>query len=215
MHLRQQQIQRNSEILRKYIPHFAVDIIALWIIELDIKLKITKERSTKLGDYMPPHKGKNHTITINYNLNEYSFFVTLIHEIAHLKTYNYYKNSVTPHGQEWKSHFKMLMNPFLNTENLPIDILYALRKYMNNPAASSCSDVTLMRTLKLYDKQEENNTTIFLERLPIKTHFLYNASRVFEKGEQLRKRYRCKEISTGSVYLFSPLAEVEVFEKVI
>ena len=46
MNPQQQQIQRNSEILRKYIPHFAVDIIAIWIIELDIKLRITKERST-------------------------------------------------------------------------------------------------------------------------------------------------------------------------
>ena len=209
----QQQIQRNSEILQKYIPHFAVNTIAIWIIELDIKLKITKERSTKLGDYMPPHNGLNHTITINHNLNAYSFFVTLIHEIAHLKTYNQYKNSVSPHGAEWKFSFKLLMHPFLTPDHLPLDILYALRKYMNNPAASSCSDLTLMRTLKLYDEQADSSSCILLEHLPQRTHFLYNGSRVFEKGEKLRKRFRCKELSTGHVYLFSPLAEVEVFEK--
>lgn len=213
MNPQQQQIQRNSEILRKYIPHFAVDIIAIWIIELDIKLRITKERSTKLGDYMPPHNGLNHTITVNHNLNEYSFFVTLIHEIAHLKTFNQYRNSVSPHGAEWKFSFKLLMNPFLTTENLPLDILYALRKYMNNPAASSCSDLTLMRILKLYDLQNETNPCILLEHLPQCTHFLYDGSRIFEKGEKLRKRYRCKEISSGNIYLFSPLAEVEIFEK--
>jgi hypothetical protein len=213
MNPQHQQIQRNSEILRKYIPHFAVDIIAIWIIELDIKLRITKERSTKLGDYMPPHNGLNHTITINHNLNEYSFFVTLIHEIAHLKTFNQYRNSVSPHGAEWKFSFKLLMNPFLTTENLPLDVLYALRKYMSNPAASSCSDLTLMRTLKLYDQKSETNPCILLEHLPQGTHFLYDGSRIFEKGDKLRKRFRCREISSGNIYLFSPLAEVEIFEK--
>lgn len=73
MHLREQQIQRNSEILKKYIPEFAVAQIAIWIIESDFKLKITKERSTKLGDYTSPRDGLNHTITINHNLNQYSF----------------------------------------------------------------------------------------------------------------------------------------------
>jgi hypothetical protein len=117
-----------------------------------------------------------------------------------------------PHGEEWKQSFKVLMAPFLSTDNLPLDVLYALRKYLQNPAASSCSDMTLMRTLKLYDTNETNGNLILLEHLPYKTHFLYNGSRIFEKGEKLRKRYRCKEISSGAVYLFSPLAEVEVFE---
>ncbi len=212
MHLREQQIQRNSEILRKYIPEFAVHQISIWIIEFDFKLKITKERSTKLGDYTSPRDGLNHTITINHNLNQYSFFITLVHEIAHLQTFNKYRNRVAPHGEEWKQSFRDLMNPFLSTDNLPLDILYALRKYLLNPAAASCSDATLIRTLKLYDTHTTNAHLILLEHIPYRTHFLYNGSRIFEKGEKLRKRYRCKEITTGTVYLFSPLAEVEIFE---
>lgn len=206
----EQQIQRNSDILKKYIPEFVVPTIAKWIIEFDFKLKITKERSTKLGDYTSPRNGLNHTITINHNLNTYSFFVTLVHEIAHLKTYNTYKNTVMPHGQEWKQSFRELMIPFLNPDYLPLDVLYALRKYLQNPAAASCSDDTLMRTLKLYDAINQNQHLILLEHLPYLSHFMYNESRVFEKGEKLRKRYRCRELKTGSVYLFSPLAEVEL-----
>jgi len=212
MTLREQQIKRNSDILKKYIPEFAVPQIAIWIIEFDFKLKITRERSTKLGDYTPPRDGLNHTITINYNLNPFSFFITLVHEIAHLLTYNQYRNRVAPHGEEWKQSFRMLMTPFLTTDNFPLDVFYALRKYLQNPAAASCSDLTLMRVLKLYDVQETKNHLILLERLPYQTHFLYNGNRIFEKGEKLRKRYRCKEISTGNVYLFSPLAEVEMIE---
>ena len=213
MHQREQQILRNSEILKKYIPEFAVPQIAIWIIEFDFKLKITKERSTKLGDYTSPRDGLNHTITINHNLNQYSFFITLVHEIAHLHTFNQYKNRVNPHGEEWKQSFRILMTPFLSTDHLPLDVLYALRKYLQNPAAASCSDDTLMRTLKLYDTHATNGHLILLEHLPYRTHFLYNGSRIFEKGEKLRKRYRCKEISSGAVYLFSALAEVEAFEK--
>ena len=97
-----EQLERNQEILKKYIPEKATLLIAHWIIDLDFKLKIKKERSTKLGDYRAPFNGSNHQITINYNLNKYSFLVTLVHEIAHLTTYNKYKHSVLPHGQEWK-----------------------------------------------------------------------------------------------------------------
>jgi SprT protein len=36
---------------------------------------------------------------------------------------------------------------------------------------------------------------------------------VFRKEEKLRKRYKCIEVSTRRVYLFSPVAEVEVIEE--
>jgi len=212
MNSRELQLQRNGEILKKYIPENTVEQVAIWIIEYDFKLKIKKERSTRLGDYSSPRNGSNHVITINYNLNKFSFLITLGHEIAHLTTFNTHKNSVLPHGNEWKKGFAELMQCFLNTEVFPIDILYALRKYMQNPGASSCSDKTLLKTLRLYDEQESDK--VFLEYLPHKSVFLYNGQRLFEKGERIRTRYRCIEINTGNVYLFNSLTEVEVFEKV-
>jgi SprT protein len=207
--LRAIQYQKNSEILKKYLPEQSVELIAEWIVKFDFKLKIKKERSTRLGDYTSPRPGLNHTITINHNLNKYAFLITLVHEIAHLVTYNTYKNAVNPHGKEWKENFKSLIQPFLNTETFPLEVFAALRKYMQNPAASSCSDVHLLRTLKLHD---ESTDTVFLEYLPINAVFLYNGSRVFQKGEKIRKRFKCKEINSGMVYLFNPLVEVEVFE---
>jgi hypothetical protein len=209
--LRAVQYQKNSEILKKYLPEQSVAIVAEWIVVYDFKLKIKKERSTRLGDYTPPHYGLNHTITINHNLNKYSFLITLVHEVAHLVTYNEHKNSVAPHGQEWKNCFKQLIQPFLNTDVFPLEVFAALRKYMNNPAASSCSDLTLLRTLKLHDHPSES---IFIEYLPTNAIFLYNGSRVFKKGERLRKRFKCVEISSGAVFLFNPLTEVELFESV-
>lgn len=211
MDLRAVQYQRNSEILKKYLPEQTVEIISEWIIKFDFKLKITKERKTRLGDYMPPHNGLNHTITINYNLNKYAFLITLVHEVAHLVTFNEFKNTVNPHGTEWKKNFQKLMQPFLNTDIFPLEVFAALRKYIQNPAASSCSDIQLLRTLKLHD---ENNNSIFIEHLKLNTLFLYNGSRIFKKGEKIRKRFKCIEINSGSVYLFNPLTEVELFDPI-
>jgi SprT protein len=209
MSTRTEQFERNCRILKKYIPENTVEQIAKWIVEYDFKLKIKKERSTRLGDYTAPRNGSNHMITINHNLNPYSFLITLVHEIAHLTTFNAHKDKVLPHGAEWKKDFAKLMEPFMSSEFFPIDILYALRKYMKNPGASSCSDVTLLKTLKLYD--DESNGTVFVEYLPKKSVFLYN-DKLFEKGDRIRTRYRCVEMKTGHVYLFNALAEVAVFE---
>lgn len=211
MDLRAVQFQRNSEILKKYLPEQTIDAIAKWIVEYDFKLKIKKERSTRLGDYTHPHNGLNHTITINHNLNKYSFLITLVHEVAHLVTYNQFKNKVSAHGPEWKQNFKILMQPFLTTDIFPLEVFAALRIYMANPSASSCTDVQLLRMLKLHD---ENNNNIFLENIPNNSVFIYNG-RLFKKGEKIRKRYKCFDLEKKTLYLFNPLAEVELYNELL
>ena len=207
------QLERNSKILIKYIPENAVPTICNWIIEYDIKLKITRSRKTRLGDYRPPGAGiVNHQITVNHDLNKFSFLITLVHEIAHLTTWNKFKNKVLPHGQEWKSEFKIHMYGFLNSTIFPEDVKNALLKYLVNPAASSCSDHQLLRVLKKYDYRLADKEFIFLEKIPFKSLFKYHENRLFIKGEKIRTRFKCKEISTGNIYLFNPLTEVELFE---
>ena len=200
------QLERNQSILHKYIPEKAVETIAEWIYIYDFKLRVKKSRSTKYGDYRPPIKGSNHLITINYDMNKYAFLITLVHEIAHLTNFNKHKNAVKPHGEEWKLHFKLLMNRFLNPEVFPDDVILALRKYMNNPAASSCSDINLLRVLKKYDM---SIGLILLEDIPEGKHFTYNETRQFVRGEQVRKRIKCKEVGSNRMYLFNPVTEVK------
>jgi hypothetical protein len=201
------QLERNQSILYKYIPEKAVPTISEWVLKFDFKLRIKKSRSSKYGDYRPPINGGNHLITINYDLNKYAFLITLIHEIAHLSNFNKHKNSVKPHGEEWKLHYKLLMNQFLIPDIFPPDIILALRKYMSNPAASSCSDINLLRVLKQYDNHKN---TILLEDITTGSTFSYNDNRYFIKGEQVRKRFKCKEISSNRLYLFNPLTEVTI-----
>ena len=76
--------EQYTQVLIKYIPETSVPLIVNWIIEYGVHLKITKDRSTKLGDFRPTlGVNRGHRITVNYNLNKYAFLITLVHEIAH------------------------------------------------------------------------------------------------------------------------------------
>ena len=103
------------EILKKHIPKESLPQIKKWIEELDIAVKVTKSRNTKLGDFRVTRKGE-YLISINYDLNEYAFLITLTHEIAHAFVWQKYKSKVYPHGSEWKNTFKKLLNPDENRE---------------------------------------------------------------------------------------------------
>ena len=46
----------------------------------------------------------------------------------------------------------------------------------------------------------------------MKALFKLKNGRVFRKDEKLRKRYKCTEVKTKRIYLFSPVAEVELVE---
>ena len=138
-------------------------------------------------------------------MNPYAFLVTTVHEFAHLLTWNDHKNKAKPHGTEWKNNFKRMMNPFFEKEVFPLDIHHTIINYLNNPAASSCTDLTLARALKKYDT---HLSTTRIEELPIGAIFVLKDGRKFKKGDRLRKRFRCECLDNGKIYLFNPLAEV-------
>jgi len=192
-------------VLAQYMPATAAPIIAKWIDYFQCEFKISKNRSTKLGDYRHPFKDKGHKISVNNDLNQYAFLVTTVHEFAHLLTWNDHKNKAKPHGTEWKTNFKRMMKPFFEIQVFPPDIHQTITNYLNNPAASSCTDLTLARALKKYDT---HLSTTRIEELPIHTVFVLKDGRKFKKGERIRKRYRCECLDNGNIYLFNPLAEV-------
>ncbi|MEK6615281.1 MAG: SprT-like domain-containing protein [Bacteroidota bacterium] len=213
------QPERNKSILRKYIPEKSIDIIADWIYKYNFKLKVKKSRSSKEGDYTPPHSGKNHVITINHDLNKYAFLVTLIHEIAHLVTWEKNKGRVNPHGAEWKAEYSKLLNYFLIKDKssaekdtvFPQEISSALHRHIQRPSAASCSDLNLFRILKKYDVDSE---TLLLERISIGSSFriAYSTSKhsqeVFIKGEKRRTRFKCIHTHTKREYLIHALCKV-------
>ena len=190
--------------LQKYIPEAAVDQVVDLLNEYPCTLKIVKNRKTKHGDFRRLPNGKQ-VITINNDINEYRFLLTLIHELAHLVTYKKYIR-VKPHGVEWKRCFQYLMLPFLRPEIYPDSLLPLLANYLKNPKASTDTDIKLSLALKQYD---ERNGKSFIFELPLEQKFMYN-KRIFVKGEKRRTRFGCTEINSGKIYLFHQNAEVEL-----
>ena len=99
-----------------------------------------------------------------------------------------------------------MMLPFLNTEFLPEDVLKSLSNHMINPRASSVRDLELSMILKKYDKHKST----FISEINDGDEFSIDNGKRFVRIEKLRKNYQCKEISTGKLYRFSPLAEVKL-----
>ncbi len=192
------------------MPPDAAPIIARWIDYFQCEFKVSRNRSTKYGDYRHPYQGQGHRISVNYNLNPYAFLVTTVHEFAHLLTWNEYNRKAKPHGTEWKSNFKKMMRTFYEKNIFPQDVQKVIISYLENPAASSCSDINLSRILKKYDPVQQHIVTV--EKLPFNAQFRMKNGRVFRKEHLVRKRFRCVEVSTGRIYLFNPLAEVSLVE---
>lgn len=198
-------MEAYKTILSKYLPEAAIEPIYLWLRDFHIHLKISKARSSKLGDYRSPHKGKGHQITVNHNLNPYAFLITLVHEIAHQQVYVKHRNRVRPHGKEWKETYRQLMLPFLEADIFPGDIEKALKGYLSKSFASSGTDLNLSRVLQRYD----NEPGITLEELEEGSVFRIENGKTFVKGSLNRKRYRCTRTDNRRVYLVSALARVE------
>jgi hypothetical protein len=192
--------------LSRYLPEGTESTVLRYLTEFRVHLTVTRDRRTVLGDYRHRTGFANHRISVNGGLNPYAFLVTLLHELAHLLTFEQYGNRVSAHGREWKAIYANLLGSFLKAHTLPADIERELKLSLRNPAAGSCAEDGLMRVLRQYDRDKEKKPLI--EELAIGVRFRTADGRVFVKGEKLRKRFKCLEVPGGREYLFSPIYEV-------
>ena len=105
--------------LSPYLPEGSFEDVAAYLTEFEVHLTVTRERRTVLGDYRNRHSDKNHRISVNGNLNKYSFIITLLHELGHLLAYEKYGNRIPPHGEQWKIEFGKILARFIKKKNLP------------------------------------------------------------------------------------------------
>ena len=194
--------------LQDFLPPGTYEPVLAYLQHFKVHLTVARERKSILGDYRHRTNHQNHRISVNGNLNQYAFLVTLLHELAHLLTFENYGNRIAAHGKEWKHVFANLLARFIEHNVFPADIKKALMQSLHDPAASSCADEELLRVLKNYDQKKDH--LVFVETLPHGALFRTHDGRIFKKGEKLRKRFRCEEAGTRRIYLFSPVYEVEV-----
>jgi len=198
--------------LQTYLPPNTFDGVLNFLHQYQVHLTIARERRSILGDYRHRTHHQNHRISVNGNLNQYAFLITLLHELAHLLTFEKWGNKVQSHGQEWKATFGTLLAQFVEQKVFPPDLEKVLLQSISNPAASSCADDKLLKALKKYDT---TNLHLFMvEQLEAGSLFKTGDGKVFQKGEKMRKRFKCMELKTGKLYLFSPVYEVEKVEAI-
>ncbi|MEN9742967.1 MAG: hypothetical protein RLZZ65_772 [Bacteroidota bacterium] len=195
--------QHFIDTLSRFVPAHFAPYLSDCILNANIQFKIVNGRKTKLGDFRTSPTQKKPIITVNGDLNPYSFLITSLHELAHLDTYRKFGWKVAAHGEEWKAAFRERLLPILESEALPPELQKVLWKSWTRLKASSGTDLHLSRVLKTYDKQDAQ----VLESLPLHAEFLLSGKR-FKKGQLRRTRYLCTEIGTQKMYLIHALAAI-------
>jgi SprT protein len=199
----------DSEILKNYVPQDSLPILENWFNQKPFELRIPKKRVTKFGDFRATLKKSPHRISVNSNLNNYAFLITLTHEFAHLLVWDKHQHKVKAHGTEWKTEFATLMNVLLAKEIFPEHLKIVLQKHLKNPPASSARDINLINELKKYDAPSDS---LQLIEIPEGSKFCLNNKRFFIKGSKRRTRFLCKEISTKKEYLIHGVAEIQLID---
>lgn len=182
------------------------DVLASWIKEktegYELLIKTRKGRKRKLGDYkfIPP---SGHQITINAELDKWTSFFVLTHELAHMFTRLNFESIVKPHGSEWKSVFSLLIEE--TVAMYPNQFQEALFLHAKRPTANLFLDEKLHQ-LFFPQPSGENQTALY--NLNVQDAFIFR-QRTFEIIEKKRKRYLCRDLRNRKLYLINSHATIE------
>ncbi len=203
--------EHPMQALANFLPEGSFDLVVQYIHHYKVHLTVSKKRKSVLGDYRHAGMGGNHRISINGNLNKYEFLITLLHELAHLLTFEQFNNSVEAHGKEWKKNYSKLLIDFVQHKLFPADIEKALQRSIINPAATANGETELLLVLRKYDVRKNTDLHPVAE-LPEGTLFTMDDGRIFKKGKKRVKRFECIEVKSGLKYSVSALSEVKIVQ---
>src|SRR5258706_1455112 len=105
--------------LATFLPDGCLPPVISYLQQYKVHLTVTRERKTILGNYRNKISDKNHRITVNGNLNKYSFLITLLHELGHLLAYEKFGHRIAPHGPQWKNEYAKIITVFLQQKIFP------------------------------------------------------------------------------------------------
>ncbi len=195
------------EYLEKHLPTYKASQIIQYLAESKCVLKITKPRKTKRGDFR--QSGNNLSISVNHDTNSFRFLFTLIHEIAHLKTYLDYGNRIRPHGDEWKRNFEELFYHFQMEDEFGKDeaMLLVIKNELKSPKACSGVNLALEKAFTPYD----DISGTYLDELLHGENFEFRGHR-YQKLESRRTRVMCLNLTNNRKYTINKAALVEVCE---
>lgn len=192
----------SLQTLEQFIPEKAKTHLRKWVEKHSIHFIITRNRSSKLGDYRKLPNGR-HQITINGTLQPDLFFLVLTHELAHLKTREAFGIEVLPHGTEWKTIYRLMLIESL--EAYADELQPLIFKFSKSPKANFMASTDLVY---YFHKDKLKNEEVFLVDLVANCRFIYRNQK-FEIIGRRKKNYLCKNLDNGKTYIFQPLASVQ------
>ena len=177
--------------------------------DLGFDLKVSKKRSSKLGDFRRPFKGKPARISVNGDLGPNHFLITYTHEVAHAVVWEKYGRQAKPHGIEWQNTYSSMLSEMIEANAFANELEEVLSQHIQRPKASSCSDPELYKVLNKFEKGDEIE---FLEDLAEGSTFQVGKGRVFIKGKKRRSRFECIELRSKKLYYVHAHAEVKLIK---
>ena len=188
--------------LERFLPEGTLPFLKTWFGEHIIHIKITRKRQSKLGDYRKMPDG-SHQISVNGTLQPELFFFVLTHELAHLLAFQEFGYRISPHGQEWKQTFRMMLVDSISV--YANDLKPIILKFAKAPKANFMSSPDLVKYFHIEDCEDES---LYIEDLADGDLFIYRNERYSLDGKR-KKNYLCTNLENTKKYIFRPLARVE------
>ena len=180
-------------------------LIEAWTAPYDFDLKITRPRKSKLGDFRPPKPGKRSSITMNGNLGPYQFLTTLVHELAHLITWENYGHRAAPHGKEWKQCFGALLISLAEAHPWPEVYKKAILEHATRPKSAVGGDPGLQKILLQLDGKDDE---VLLQDLAPGAEFNFKTRR-FRYQKRHRTRALVLDLRNKRLYTIPLVARID------
>lgn len=204
-------LEQLEKSLQPFLPEGTAAIYCRQIAGIrSINFKLTRERTSKHGDYRNHVSKWRHQISINVTLSPYHFLVTLLHETAHLFVHERYRNHGDPHGPRWKAAFSEVIQPWIVQGILPPKLAFALENHIRKGYATTTGDAGLLAVFR--ELESVGQSIITLDSLPPGTVFELQGH-FFRKGEKMRTFYRCYSLTGKKEYRVRGTAEVTPFDE--
>lgn len=197
-------------ILANHLPPQAVDWVYRYLDRHRVHFHITRQRTSKLGDYRWPHAGHDyHEISVNGDLNPYLFLWVFLHEAAHLETHLKHSH-VQPHGHEWQAEYAQLLRQ--QAALFPAEVQPLLARYVRRIPLSRTLLRQIEETLRRHDPGYRAEEHLTLDQLPAGSRFCLKTRPDLElqSVERRRTRWLCLDPRSGRQYTVSASAEVSV-----